>query len=89
MKGRELIDLHGQKFVMGDYTVSVDFPKGFTEDSRLVLTSDPSLSSFILVRFGNGEFGYILYVNCYYIYGKLKYLGYDSKKDIRYVKKSK
>lgn len=87
MKGREVLDLQGHRFIMGDFSINMFFPKEFQIGAKLTLTSDTlSPFSFILARWENGLYGYIYYANEVYVYGMLELIKYEPSKDIRHVK---
>lgn len=85
MKGRKIEDLHGHTFIAEDYSLSITLPP--TKGARLIYTSDRlSMDDFILIKYGDNDYGYIFYANTVYIHGKLKLVEYNPKNDIRYAK---
>ena len=81
-------DLHGYKYVVGSFKLSATLPKEFIGKGHLVLTRDTlSNDSFILVKREGEMHGYIFYANYVYVYGELRTIQYNHKKDIRWQKK--
>lgn len=90
---REIIDLHGNKFKVGDYKLCLEIP--ITGKGNLVFTRDliPG-EAFNLSVIRDRYLGYFynLSLNLYVRYD-LEYVGYDESSDIRkshlYVRKKK
>lgn len=87
---REITDLHGNKFKVGDYKLCLEIP--ITGKGNLVFTRDLiSGEAFNLSVIRVGYF-YNLSLNLYVRYD-LEYVGYDESSDIRkshlYVRKKK
>ena len=80
---KEILDLHGNKFKVGDYKLSLEIPIG--KCNKLIFTRDP-LSGETFNLFVKGKiykaYFYNLSINCYVCY-KLELVGYDESKDIR------
>nr|UVX43645.1 MAG: hypothetical protein [Bacteriophage sp.] len=90
---REIIDLHGNKFKVGDYKLCLEIP--ITGKGNLVFTRDLiSGDAFNLSVVRDKYLGYFynLSLNLYVRYD-LEYVGYDESSDIRkshlYVRKKK
>ena len=90
---REIIDLHGNKFKVGDYKLCLEIP--ITGKGNLVFTRDLiSGEAFNLSVVRDRYLGYFynLSLNLYVRYD-LEYVGYDESSDIRkshlYVRKKK
>lgn len=90
---REIKDLHGNKFKVGDYKLCLEIP--ITGKGNLVFTRDLiSGEAFNLSVVRNRYLGYFynLSLNLYVRYD-LEYVGYDESSDIRkshlYVRKKK
>jgi len=90
---REIIDLHGNKFKVGDYKLCLEIP--ITGKGNLVFTRDLiSGEAFNLSVIRDRYLGYFynLSLNLYVRYD-LEYVGYDESSDIRkshlYVRKKK
>lgn len=90
---REITDLHGNKFKVGDYKLCLEIP--ITGKGNLVFTGDLiSGEAFNLSVVRSRYLGYFynLSLNLYIRYD-LEYMGYDESSDIRkshlYVRKKK
>lgn len=90
---REIIDLHGNKFKVGDYKLCLEIP--ITGKGNLVFTRDLiSGDAFNLSVVRDKYLGYFynLSLNLYVRYD-LEYVGYNESSDIRkshlYVRKKK
>lgn len=90
---REITDLHGNKFKVGDSKLCLEIP--ITGKGNLVFTRDPiSGEAFNLSVIRDRYLGYFynLSLNLYVRYD-LEYVGYDESSDIRkshlYVRKKK
>ena len=90
---REILDLHGNKFRVGDYKLCLKIP--ITGKGNLVFTRDLiSGEAFNLSVIRDRYLGYFynLSLNLYVRYD-LEYVGYDESSDIRkshlYVRKKK
>lgn len=80
---REIIDLHGNKFKIGDYKLCLEIP--ITGKGNLVFTRDLiSGEAFNLSVVRDRYLGYFynLSLNLYVRYN-LEYVGYDESSDIR------
>lgn len=80
---KEILDLHGNKFKVGDYKLSLEIPIG--KCNKLIFTRD-HISGEIFNLFVKGKiykaYFYNPSINCYVCY-RLELVGYDESKDIR------
>lgn len=80
---KEILDLHGNKFKVGDYKLSLNISIGKCD--KLIFTRDhisgETFNLFVKGKIYKAYF-YNLSINCYVCY-KLELIGYDESKDIR------